>query len=162
MNKQIHAEAVGYLYKQPIVLDDTMALHNFVAAIGSNKTLVTDLTIKGWGRGRGTHKAMNFCAFTLLAGCTNLQRLNLDCGIGYAPTAKGIARQIYRDGCYFLEAFGAAREKKDAALDVLELVDCNIGRVHTRPLAGPFINMAEQQDFRADFNTEMRRLLGCK
>lgn len=56
VNKQIRSEGVGWLYKQPIILESTMALHSFVATIGStNRQIVTDLTIKGWGSGRGKH-----------------------------------------------------------------------------------------------------------
>ncbi|KAK5108113.1 hypothetical protein LTR62_008767 [Meristemomyces frigidus] len=57
VNKQIYAEAIGYLYQQAIAVEDTYALHTFVAGLGSHSSRVVHLTVKGWGHGRGTHKA---------------------------------------------------------------------------------------------------------
>ena len=106
-NKQIHSEGIGYLYQQRIVLEDTMALHTFLAAIGpTNRLRLSNVTVRSWGHGRGTHKAMNVAALTLLAGCTNLKVFNLDCRIGWLRTPRDLARQLYRDGHYFLEAYG--------------------------------------------------------
>jgi len=154
VSKQIHSEAVGYLYKQSIILSDTMALHNFIAAIGSKRPLVTNLTIKEWGHGRGAHKAMNFSALTLLAECTNLQTLTLDCHVLDARTGKYLARQIFRDGFRFFEAFGTAHGRKDAALDILKLSDECIGH-------HGYVNSIERDQLEADVYAEFRKLLGC-
>ncbi|KAK1090034.1 hypothetical protein LTR48_009097, partial [Friedmanniomyces endolithicus] len=81
VSKQIHAEGINFLYQNRIIVEDTYALHGFLATIGSNRSRVTDLTVRGWGNSRGAHKAMNFCSFTLLAGCTNLKKLYLDCAL---------------------------------------------------------------------------------
>ena len=106
-NKQIQSEGIGYLYQQRIVLEDTMALHTFLAAIGpANRLQLSNVTVRSWGHGRGTHKAMNVAALTMLAGCTNLKVFNLDCKIGWLRTPRDLARQLYRDGHYFLEAYG--------------------------------------------------------
>ncbi|KAK5170294.1 uncharacterized protein LTR77_004881 [Saxophila tyrrhenica] len=142
VNKQIHDEAVGYLYKQQIILEDTMALHAFIAAIGpTNRLQLEDLVVRGWGCGRGTHKAMNFASLTLLASCTNLKSLFFDCNIGWSRTAKQTARQLHRDGHYFLEAYAAAKGK-DAAVEVVKLVP-------------------QGEEFEREFREETGRLLGA-
>lgn len=54
VNKQIRDEASSILYKQEIILEDTTALHIFITQIGDyNCRLLSDITIKGWGQGRG-------------------------------------------------------------------------------------------------------------
>ena len=163
VSKQIHAEAVGYLYKQPIMLEDTMALHAFLAAIGpSNRRQITDLTVKQWGNGRGTHKAMNFASLTLLAGCTNLRALNLDCQIGWVRQPKNLARQIYRDGHCFLEEYGAANGRKDAAVEVLQLSEWYYDRNNYYYWQGSGNALPESAEtFKNQFRTEMRKLLGA-
>ena len=56
-NKQIRAEGGSYLYKQEIIVDDMTTLQTFVAQIGQyNRDMLTEITIKGWGTGRGVHK----------------------------------------------------------------------------------------------------------
>lgn len=55
--------------------------------------------------------------------CVNLQSLFLDCSIGYSSSAPEIAKQIYKDAHFFLEAYGSANGSYDAAVDVLELSD---------------------------------------
>ncbi|KAK3622651.1 hypothetical protein LTR56_014307 [Elasticomyces elasticus] len=160
VSKQLHAEGVNYLYQQEIVLEDTYALHSFLATIGSNRSRLTDLTVKTWGSG-GTHKAMNFCSFTLLGNCTNLQTLFLDCSIGWQRNPKGLARQLYRDGVYFFEQFGAANGAKDAAVDILELNDTNFdsGRGYWRRRNDPAL---EKDDFKDQCHAELRKLLAVK
>ncbi|KAK1052433.1 hypothetical protein LTR74_016530 [Friedmanniomyces endolithicus] len=165
VSKQIHADGVNYLYHQPIVVEDTYALHNFVAAIGSNRARVTDLTIKGWGDSRGARKTMNFCRFTLLAGCTNLKKLYLDCTIGWRRHPEGLARQLYRDGVYFFEAYGAANGSKGAAVEILELSDENHGKVHRWGGADTSSSEAEKEaekDVHEErCQAELKKLLGC-
>lgn len=54
VNKQIRDEASSVLYKQEIILEDTTALHVFITQIGDyNSRLLSDVTVKGWGEGRG-------------------------------------------------------------------------------------------------------------
>lgn len=158
VNKQIHAEAIGYLYQQPIILHDTMALHTFIAAIGTNRLQLTDLVVRGWGCGRGAHKASNVAALTLLAGCTNLKSLDLDCNIGWSRTPKQLARQLYRDGHYFFEAYGAANGSKDAALKVLKVGKMNCSaRWHSS--SQDLSQDGKHSRFDAKFEEEMRKLL---
>ncbi|KJX95458.1 hypothetical protein TI39_contig4112g00007 [Zymoseptoria brevis] len=53
VNKQIREEASSVLYKQNIMLEDTIALFNFMTTIGDyNRQLVSTLIIKGWGQGK--------------------------------------------------------------------------------------------------------------
>ncbi|KAK4542477.1 hypothetical protein LTR36_006729 [Oleoguttula mirabilis] len=159
VSKQIRSETLGYLYQQPIALEDTHALHSFLALIGSNRSMVTDLTVKGWGTGRGTHHAMNFCAFPLLGLCTHLRTLFLDCSIGWHRNPQGLARQIFRDSHHFFEAYGAANGKKDAAVDLLELSDANYDL--TRHGCARNVTLLEKDDFKEQFQAELRKLLGC-
>lgn len=163
VNRQIHSEGLGYLYKQPIVLEDTMALHTFLAAIGpTNRLQLSDIGIKRWGTGRGTHKAMNVAALTILAGCTNLKVFNFDCRIGWLRRPKFLAQQIYRDGHYFLEAYGAANGKKDAAVDVLQLNAWNFDRDNYFSWGRNRADqLPERNEFREAFQAELRRLLGA-
>lgn len=122
VSKQVRAESVGYLYKQEIVFNDTSTMHTFLAAIGQfNRLVLSDIVVKEWGHGRGVQKAMNVAALTALATCTNLESVYLDCEIdGWRRTPQLLAKQIFRDGHYFLERFGAANGSKDAAVDVLQ------------------------------------------
>lgn len=160
VSKQIRAEASGYLYKQRITLMDTATLHTFLAAIGpSNREILSHLIVKGWGEGRGAHKTMNHTGLTLLSSCANLRKLHLDCDIGYHRSPKWLARQIFRDGHHFLEAYGAANGKKDAAIDVLELHPRNF---ETRFLDGPGVRSSAKSNpehFKELFHKELRTLL---
>lgn len=110
------------MYKQPIVLEDTMALHNFLATIGQlNKLALTELIVKEWGHGNGINKAMNYTALTALSACNNLRKLYLDCAIdGYQQSPQKLAKRIYMDGHHFFDKYGAANGARDAAVDVLE------------------------------------------
>ena len=145
VNKQIYSEAIGYLYQQPIFFADTYALHSFLCLIGNNRSRVTDLTVKGWGSGRGTNHAMNAFVFPLLGLCTKLETLFLDCTIGCMRNPKDLARQVYRDGHHFFEAYGTSNGSKDAAIDVLVMRGPNFHEV----------------EFKTQFQAELRKLLGC-
>lgn len=159
VNKQIYSEAVDYLYKQHIVIENTKALHHFLASLGSHRARLQNLTINGWGNGRGIEKASNFAALTMMMGCTNLKYLAIDSVIGWNAQPKGLARQLFRDGCYFFEAFGAAQGKKDAILDVLRLSKPNYhsGWRQDWGSTGEPVKGA----FKKQFGVEMRKLLGC-
>ena len=159
VNKQIHAEAIGYLYKQPLIFEDTMALHTFLAAIRpSNRLQLSELVIKGWGNGRGTHKAMNFCAMTILADCINLKSLNLDCNIGWFRSPQQLAGQIYRDGHYFLEAYGTANGGKDVGVKVLKLSNWNYDRDNWSRWRQSQ-SLPKLDEFKKQFQAELTRLL---
>ena len=160
VSKQINSEAISYLYKQQLVFEDTMSLHTFLTAIGpSNRLQLTNVTVKAWGNGRGTHKAMNVAALSMLAGCTNLQSLNLDCNIGWTRTPIQLARQIYRDGHYFLEAYGTANGRMDAAIEVLRLSEWNYNRDNYYSWRRSSSSLPGPDEFKKQFQAELRKLL---
>ena len=137
-----------------------MALHAFLATIGPrNRTVVSDLTIRGWGGGRGTYKAMNFASLTILSTCTNLKSLYLDCCVGWVRQPKLLARQIYRDGHYFLEEFGAANGQQDAGIDVLRLRGWNFDKENQ--YGWHETSLPEPEEYKNKFQAELRKLLGC-
>lgn len=146
---------MGCLYQQPIILEDTKALHLFVASIGrANGIQLRDLVIRGWGTGRGIHKAMNFAALTLLAGCTNLKSLQFDCMVVYwGRSPQQLARQIYRDGHHFIEACAAANGGLDAALSIIKIDDRNFERYGNA-------NAQSKEEFKTEMDSELRSLLG--
>ncbi|KAK0911790.1 hypothetical protein LTR02_003190 [Friedmanniomyces endolithicus] len=160
VSKQIHAEGINFLYQNRIIVEDTYALHGFLATIGSQRSRVTDLTVRGWGSSRGAHKAMNFCSFTLLAGCTNLKKLYLDCALGWRRDIRGLARQLYRDGVYFFEAYGLANGSKSAGVEIVELNDTNFD-IH-KGYQGRETTSPEKDEFKEKCQAELKRLLGCR
>jgi hypothetical protein len=120
VNKQVRDEAIGFLYGQPMIFQNSSGLYTFLANIKTkNRALVRDVTIREWSYGRGTFKAHVGAAFTLLADCTNLRRLSIDCDFSWGRTARQMASALYRDGHFFFEAFGDANGKKSAVVDIL-------------------------------------------
>ncbi|KAI6901689.1 hypothetical protein KC318_g14351 [Hortaea werneckii] len=121
VSKQLHKEAVGFLYQSPLIFKDPHALHSFLAGIGSHRAYVRDVLLQQWGYGRGTKNAMNYAAFPLLGLCTNLNSLTIQKGIGLRTQPEKIAELVYRNTHFFLEAYGMAKGRKDAAVDVIVL-----------------------------------------
>jgi hypothetical protein len=79
VSKQIHSEAIDYLYGQDFVFQEANALHQFLAVIGlQNQQRLTYLEVLSWPT-RGASKTANYAAFTLLTGATNLQSLTISC-----------------------------------------------------------------------------------
>lgn len=96
-------------------------MHTFLATIGpKNRATISDLTISGWGYTRA-HKALNYPAFTMLAGAVNLTRLHINCNIAELGGPKRQARVLYRDGFGWLEAVARAKGKFDAAVDIINI-----------------------------------------
>lgn len=165
--RQIRDEAQGLFYKQRITVEDTTALHTFLASIGpGNRGLLDDLTVKGWGWSKA-HKALNHPAMSMLAaGVLNLSRLYFDCEVGWRWTRtldahlKGLARQIYRDGFHWFEAVGAAKGSKGAAVEIIEFAERNLARSHYR--SEQQHDEAEQEKAMTVVRAELRRLLGCQ
>jgi hypothetical protein len=156
-NKQIYAEAIGYLYKQAFIVDDVMALHTFIATISPfNRLQLSTIVLQSWGEGRGVYKAMNFASLTLLAACTNLKELKFDCSIVWDRNPKRTARHVYRNGHFFLEAFTMANGK-DAAVKVLNFGSESFGRsgyssVNTED---------DREKLDEEFRDELKALLKC-
>lgn len=121
VSKQLHSEAVGFLYHQPLIFEDPHALHSFLASVGRHREYIRDVVLQRWGYGRGTKNAMNFAAFPLLGLCTNLKSLKFESGLGYRAQPEKIAELVYRNTHFFLEAYGAAKGRRDAAVDVIVL-----------------------------------------
>ncbi|KAF2770618.1 hypothetical protein EJ03DRAFT_326243 [Teratosphaeria nubilosa] len=159
VSKAVHAEAVGWLYQQPIIVSDTYALHSFLACIGSHRSQVTDIVVRRWGDGRGAHKAMNYCAFAMLSTCINLKSLFLDCEIEYVRRPNQLARQIFRESCVWLEAYGTQHGRKDAAVDILELRECNFDRNKASGWRYRNAQLPEKDKFKEEFEAELRKLL---
>lgn len=154
LNKEIYAQTQPILYAtNAFAVEDTMALHAFLANIGTkNRATLADLTIKGWGYTK-SHKALNHPAFTMLAGAVNLTRLHLDCKISWSGP-KHSARQLYRDGFHWLEAMGAAKGQYDAAIDIVEIADDNLGLYY-----GRIENKPTKEERLVEFESELRKLL---
>jgi hypothetical protein len=154
LNRQIYSEAQPILYSSnAFTLEDTTAMHSFLANIGPrNAAMLADVTIKGWGYSKG-HKALNHPAFTLLASAVNLRRLHLDCRITWYSTPKRIAMQVYRDAFHWLEAFGSAKGKWDAALEVIEILNENFDQVRYSQ-----VKLSYEEQMKV-FQNELRKLL---
>ncbi|KXT10795.1 hypothetical protein AC579_2977 [Pseudocercospora musae] len=155
VNQQIRVEASSFLYKQEIVVSDTTALLQFVATIGPyNRKLINDIVVRGWGVGRSVTRGHNFSSLTALAECTNLDSLYFDCDVGhyYQREHKKLARQIYRDGHFFLEAYATANGL-DAALKVVQFSERQFAKNRN----------AEELEFdqskRDEFENELERLM---
>ncbi|KAM0716678.1 hypothetical protein Q7P37_008123 [Cladosporium fusiforme] len=161
VNKQIHNETVNMLYGQKFFFKDTDALHRFLAIIGlRNQQRLLHLDVTNFCTGRNT-RALNHCAFMSLAGATNLKTLRLHNDYWYYSSAKGFARGLYSDAHYFLEGYGAANGRKDAAIDILQLDDRNFESFHgysRRPAANAPTTVEEN---RAVFRQQLCRMLGA-
>lgn len=157
VNKQIQAESINFLYSQHFIFQDTTALHGFLATIGPrNLQRLQSLEVMGWGHS-GVSKAHNNCALTLLAGATNLKSLALCCDVKYwSEKPRWIARRLYRDAHHFLEAYGFANGRKDAAVDVL-----HIGMETFRSYwSSRDSGREDQEELEESLRVELRALLG--
>lgn len=111
--------------------------------------------------GRGVHRAHNFAALTSLAECTNIKSLFFDCTLGCHLGPKSLAAQIYRDGHFFLEAYGAAHGRYDAGVDVVQVGDWHFDKQRFR-LSDREKGMGTQEHIarkRVEFEEELRMLL---
>lgn len=156
VNKQINAEGINYLYGQDFVFKDTTALHSFLAPIGNrNQQRLEKVEVMAWGQS-GVSKGNNHSALTLLAGATNLKSLRLNCDVSYYSTNPArIANRVFADAHWFLEAYGAANGRKDAAVDILELDDSNF-RHSWKP------KTRDREILLQHFKTALSVLLGVK
>lgn len=141
-------------------LEDTTALHAFCANIGpKNCATLRELHIKAWGYTK-SHKAMNHPAFTILGQAVNLERLYIDCQIHWgAPTH--VAKQIFRDGHHWFEIMGIAKGRVDAAVDILDIGDKNLGAryQYSDENGRSWVKSLDEENKKKEFQTELRRLL---
>ena len=155
LNRAIYAETQPILYAgNTFALEDTTALHAFLANIGpKNCATLTDIILRGWGLTR-THRALNHPAFTMLVGAVKLRNLHLDCRIGWGGP-KSIAMQLYRDGIHWLEAVGVAKGKSDAAIEIMEIPDYTFTNYYGRGTEDSQSPEVRMEEFRA----ELRKML---
>ena len=160
MNHETFNEAQAILYgNNKFTVEDTTALHSFLAGIGSkNIRALVDVTIKSWGMSRG-HKTMNHPALTLLSSAVNLRRIHIDCQINWSRGGVGTAQQLYRDGFHFLEAFGMAKGRKDAAIDVIEMKEEHMCWYPSWRLLVPSQSESKPRNVTKEFRDELRKLL---
>lgn len=141
-------------------LEDTTALHAFCANIGpKNCATLRELHIKAWGYTK-SHKAMNHPAFTILGQAVNLERLYIDCQIHWgAPTH--VAKQIFRDGHHWFEIMGIAKGRVDAAVEILDIGDKNLGAryQYSDENGRSWEKSPDEEKKKKEFQTELRRLL---
>ncbi|KAF1343693.1 hypothetical protein BDV97DRAFT_82007 [Delphinella strobiligena] len=167
--KQTYGEASPLLYGQTIHVDDTMTLHTFIAGTShKDRLLLRKIVVHYWGMGRGTHKAMNHAALTLLASCTNLERVFFACQIHWGSynrsenATKFMARQLYRNGFHFLEAIGAARGNQDAGIDVVDIHDNHFSHIPggvSKGLPDENQKQAARETNKREFRDELKKLL---
>ncbi|OTA32549.1 hypothetical protein BTJ68_06780 [Hortaea werneckii EXF-2000] len=161
VSKQLHTEAVGFLYHQPLIFEEPHALHSFLAGIGSHREYIRDVVLQHWGYRRGTKNAMNFAAFPLLGLCTNLKSLTFESAIGLRTRLNAqpekVAELVYRNMHFFLEAYGAAKGRRDAAVDVIvlgeEVVDATSHRFYA------VMEGSSKEELRERFWVALRKLL---
>ncbi|KAJ4372726.1 hypothetical protein N0V86_008091 [Didymella sp. IMI 355093] len=155
VNKQIHREGCDFLYSNELVFADPIALYAFMINLGpgGSASRIKTIRLKGWGYGR-TSKAYNNACFAVLVYAKNLEKLYIDCNVGWYRQPKSAAQQIYRDAFPWLEEVGRAKTKFDAALDVLEVSAESLGRNHWNASQTP-----SDAQRREAFNDELRRNL---
>lgn len=160
LNKQVYAEAKSVLYENQFFFADTTAMHHFLANLGpSHRAFLKDLTLLGWGVGRGTHKAMNYPALTLLSDATSLKTFRFDCRVGWGygtPRYKWLARQVMRDGHVWLEQW-KRREGMEKVLAGLELAEENFEEI--RSWRRPVTENVSTERALEGFRDELRKRL---
>lgn len=162
VSKQIHNETINILYGHDFVFTDTDALHRFLTVIGPrNQQRLRSIDIQSFCTGRNT-RAINHCAFMALAGATKLKALILNDGeFRHYGSPKGLARGLYANTHFFLEAYGAANGRMDAAIDIMEVDEYAFESFYSYRRG---VNAKQQnpQENRAIFRAELCRLLGAK
>lgn len=123
VNKQIYSEGIDILYGNQLTFIDSFALYSFLINLGPTRAQrLKKLRILGWLHSRGL-KVYNNACFAALAWATNLTSLVVHVRINKYCSPRRGADQFYRDAFPWLEAVGAAKGKRDAALDVVMLDD---------------------------------------
>jgi hypothetical protein len=132
VSKTIHAEAASFLYTQPITVADNYALLTFLNQIGpQHASMIREITITSWCFSR-SHKSINYPAMSMLGAITNVERLNINCSVGYfryyswnrakkIACAVRVARKIFRDCHPWLEAIGQAKGDVTAGIEMLAI-----------------------------------------
>ena len=164
VSKQIHHEAVNILYGQDLKFHDSDALHRFLEIIGpSNQKRLQSVDLVSFCTGRNK-QALNHCAFMSLAAATNLKTLHLNSAylLGWHTNAKVFARILFGNTHFFLEAYGRANGRMDAAVDILDIDDDVFDRFYQgRYRNGNVTKVPTLEENKVLFRAELCRLLGA-
>lgn len=162
VSEQIHNETVNMLYGQGFAFTDTDALHRFLIVIGQrNQQRLRSIDVQSFCSGRMT-RAINHCAFMALAGATKLKTLILNNeDFRHYSSPKGLARGLYSSTHFFLEAYGAAHGRIDAAIDIIELDEYAFESFYSYR-KGVAANQKTRGENRSIFRAELCRLLGAE
>ncbi|KAL8820640.1 MAG: hypothetical protein Q9223_001184 [Gallowayella weberi] len=166
LNKQTYAETQPILYgANRFAFEDTKALLVFCGNIGPNNcALLKQLSIESWGRHHlRVDSFAKYAAFTTLASAVNLTCLDIGCAVSVGRGTWGdgqkVATVFYRDAHLWLDAFGKANGRFDAAVDIIDFG-------HWNTPFGDLLDL-ERSDRRrqarlallkADFQKELREL----
>lgn len=146
--KTIYAEAAGFFYKQPFIIQDSHTLQQFLLGMGPKGVAkLTNLTIGPRTGSRSSVKASILPAFALLRDATSLEKLLVKSWVGWYKShdrahnpaageggdeqrAKMIARNVYRDCWPWLEM--VVGKDPTAGFNKMEQV-FHIGEINFRP-----------------------------
>lgn len=117
--KQIHHEARDILYGNQFIFANSFALYCFFINLGPGACkYVKSLRLLGWGYSCA-QKQFNHACFSAMTSATNIEKFQIDPSHGCYRAKWGGAEQLYRDAFPWMEAFGAAKGKPDAVVDIL-------------------------------------------
>ena len=116
LNHNYHTGTKAILYgKNKFAMEDMRTLHAFCAFIGAeNCAQLKHLSLRNCGLSC-TSRLNNFPAFTILSSAINLTRLDIDCKYGGTDPQR-VAKLLHSDAYYFLQAYGRANGRRDAAV----------------------------------------------
>nr|POF17964.1 hypothetical protein CFP56_13375 [Quercus suber] len=148
VNKQVHAEGVLFLYEQRFLLLDFKTTCRFLRQIGpTNRALLTDITIQDWGE-----HSQAYTGFAMLGSCVHLRSLFFSHPFHWIRDMDCLARFVYVVGHRFIVAYGEAKGREDAALDVIHVDEKTIpDNFH--------LDDGDRGTLRESFRAELRRLM---
>ncbi|KAF2646248.1 hypothetical protein P280DRAFT_387178 [Massarina eburnea CBS 473.64] len=159
-NKQIYEEARTMLYDNDFYMGDTLTMHSFLVDIGARAAaLLKRVALISWGGGRGVNKAYNHASFTALSTATNLENFIIYRTLGYRSDPKGVATNFYRDAFPWLEAYGTAKGKVDAAVDTVQISGSNLCLTRRHRERWPREMTSGTYDKMDEFREELSKLL---
>ncbi|KAL8657418.1 MAG: hypothetical protein Q9226_001932 [Calogaya cf. arnoldii] len=162
LNHETHAQTQPILYSANVfALEDNKALLYFCSTIGpKNCATLRELYIKSWCF--ATHeRTTNRSAFALLANAVDLKYLNIDYRIYriYKPSFDWArtACEFFQDAQPWLEAVGASKDRRDAAVDIVYLGTDTLHIGHT--VDGMATNVLKLDNMTMILRAELRKLL---
>lgn len=131
--KQVHDEAIDYLYSQKLSFNDHFALQDFLATLGPRyvqrlRHIRIMRELVGWRRSG---------ALTMLAGAgaTKLTCLEFDFVFGFSPYPAELAHHLCRILHFWLSAYGRAQGNPKAGLNIIRLSGEDFGKAKASTLA---------------------------